>query len=134
MTSEDIRAVIRSNAAIIHEIHTKLHRNFLQRDANPEEWLKAAEELRARYDLLAFPGGESTMRERLRRNDPEAVESAICFLEVRPYFFRSGYMFKDLLRWSRKLDLTAEQRERLQIVDAAYQTWRENRRRSKVRA
>ena len=25
------------------------------------------------------------------------VEAAICFLECRPYFFRSGYMFKDIL-------------------------------------
>jgi hypothetical protein len=66
----------------------------------------------ARYDLLAFPGGYASreVRARILNGDFAAIEAAICFLEVRPYFFRSGYMFKDLLRALKRAPLTQEER------------------------
>jgi len=44
---------------------------------------------------LGYQGGGASRR--ILYGDPEAMEAAICFLEVRPYFFRSGYMYKDIL-------------------------------------
>lgn len=54
--------------------------------------------------------------ERLIEGDLETMEAAICFLEVRPYFFRSGYMFDGLLRKVKHAPLSLEQRARLQVV------------------
>jgi hypothetical protein len=83
-----------------------------------------------RYDLLAFPGGYSTAKERIAAGDADAIEAALCFVEVRPYFFRSGYMFKDLLRRLRHAKLSASQGDRLAVVLLAYEAWRATKRRT----
>jgi hypothetical protein len=59
--------------------------------------------------------------------DPTAIEAALCFVELRPYFFRSGYMFKALLPKLKKADLSAQQLNRLEGVLKAYSKWREDR-------
>lgn len=60
--------------------------------------------------------------------DPETMEAAICFLEVRPYFFRSGYMFDHLIRKTRHAPLSEEQRMRWQGVYDKREAWRAARR------
>jgi hypothetical protein len=65
------------------------------------------------YDALAFPGGWEGATCRLLAGDPECMEAAICFLEVRPYFYHSGYMFNSLLRKAKRAPLDPEQLERL---------------------
>ena len=77
---------------------------------------------------LAFPGGYRGALARIGSGDPEAMEAAICFLELRPYFFRSGYMFKALVSQLKRADLADLQRARFNAVLVAYQTWREQRR------
>jgi hypothetical protein len=52
------------------------------------------------------------------------MEAALCFLEVRPYFFRSGYMFKDILRKSRWAPLSPEQAARHGAIVAGLAEWR----------
>jgi hypothetical protein len=52
------------------------------------------------------------------------MEAAVCFLEVRPYFFRSGYMFKDILRKCKRAPLSREQSARLEAVMAGLAEWR----------
>ena len=46
----------------------------------------------------------------------EAIEIAIQFLEVDPYFFRSGYIKTDLLRRLKRAPLTKSQQQRLRNV------------------
>ncbi len=55
------------------------------------------------------------------------MEAAVCYLELRPFFFRSGYMFKDLLRACRHAPLSKEQTNRFNEVDRRYRVWREQR-------
>lgn len=88
------------------------------------EWLRACREFHDRYDGLAFPGGYSDAFERIHSGDPDAIEAAICFLEIRPYFFRSGYMFKDLLRKVRHAQLSSSQAARFQSIQAAVTAWK----------
>lgn len=81
--------------------------------------------MHSRYAGLAFPGGEQgDVLKRILAGDPQTMETAICFLEVRPYFFRSGYMFKDILRECRRAPLTAEQAARLKVIEEKLEQWR----------
>jgi hypothetical protein len=56
------------------------------------------------------------------------MEATICFLEVRPYFFRSGYMFDALLRRAKHAPLSPEQSARLQVVVAGLRAWKASKR------
>jgi hypothetical protein len=73
---------------------------------------------------LAFPGGYEGALDRIVSGDPETMEAAICFLECRPYFFRSGYMFKDILRKCKRAPLSPEQTSRLQTIEGKLAEWR----------
>jgi hypothetical protein len=132
MDSEGIKERIRENAAEIVRLHSRIHETYSHRSASAEkrrEWEQACSEFHARYDRLAFPTGYQgggALR-RIEYGDPEAMEAAICFLEVRPYFFRSGYMFKDILRKCRKAPLSADQAARLSVVEKKYLEWRERK-------
>jgi hypothetical protein len=84
--------------------------------------------LHSRYAGLAFPGGyEGNFLEQILNGDPQAMETAICFLEVRPYFFRSGYMFKDILRKCRQAPLSSAQAARLKTVEKRLLEWKERK-------
>ncbi|MDP1270927.1 hypothetical protein, partial [Klebsiella pneumoniae] len=74
-----------------------------------------------------FPGGFDGALQRLLEGDLVTIEAALCFLECRPYFFRSGYMFKDILRKAKKAPLSSEQRERLEHVVEAYRLYRKRK-------
>lgn len=123
--------MIQRNAREIAELHRRVHETVRLRNDGPEGreiWKSACEEFRTRYESLAFPGGISGARERLRSGDAIAIEYALCFIEVRPYFFRSGYMYKDFLRVLRNCELTCQQRVRYDRVRDAYLAYRRNRR------
>jgi hypothetical protein len=123
---------IRENAAEIVRLHSRIGETYARRSQSPErmqEWEKACAEFHARYDSLAFPTGYQgggALR-RIEYGDPEAMEAAICFLEIRPYFFRSGYMFKDILRKCRRAPLSTAQAVRLKTVEKRLLEWREQK-------
>lgn len=128
-----MREQIRENAAEIVRLRSRIRETYSERAKSPKkklEWQQACAEFHARYDSLAFPGGYGQGGGALNRilsGESEAMEAAICFLEVRPYFFRSGYMFKDILRKCRKAPLTSEQAARLSAVEEKLSQWRERR-------
>jgi hypothetical protein len=59
------------------------------------------------------------------------MEAAICFLECRPYFFRSGYMFKDILRRCRRAPLSSKQAARLKTIEGKLLDWKRSKSLSK---
>ena len=132
MNSERIREQIRENAAEIVRLHSRIQETYLKRSKSPEklrEWEQACAEFHSRYAHLAFPAGYQgggTLR-RILYGDPEAMEAAICFLEVRPYFFRSGYMYKDILRKCRKAPLSPDQTARLKLIEERLLKWRQGK-------
>jgi len=130
MDSERVKERIRENAAEIVRLHSRIHETLAQRSNSAEkkrEWKQACAEFDARYEGLAFPGGYGGALDRISSGDPEAMEAAICFLECRPYFFRSGYMFKDILRRCRRAPLFAEQATRLKVIEQKLLEWRERK-------
>jgi hypothetical protein len=132
MDSERFREQIRENAAEIVRLHSRIGETYVRRSESAEkrrEWEQACAEFHARYDRLAFPTGYQGggALKRIEYGDPEAMEAAICFLEVRPYFFRSGYMFKDILRKCRKAPLSPDQAARLNVVEKKYLEWTERK-------
>ena len=130
MDTVQLQALITTNAAEVTRLHSRIHETFEHRYKTPEQtkrWERACAEFHARYDSLSFPGGYSTARERIVAGDLYAIEAALCFVELRPYFFRSGYMFKELLPKLKKANLSSEQVERLDRVLSAYAKWRQER-------
>ena len=118
------------NAERINQLKARIDETLKFRDKNDHkrrEWLKACSDFHNQYESLAFPGGFNGALKRLSEGDQVTMEAAICFLECRPYFFRSGYMFKDILRKAKNAPLSSEQRERFDYVVEAYREYRKNR-------
>lgn len=118
------------NARRVNELKARIDETVKFRDKNEhkrKEWQNACYDFHKEYNSLAFPGGYEGALERLLDGDPKTMEAAICFLEARPYFFRSGYMFKDLLRKAKKAPLSEDQRKRFNEVYDAYIKYRESR-------
>jgi hypothetical protein len=125
--TDRLKSLIQTNAAEAARLHARIHETFAERDHSPkkrEEWSRACDEFHARYDELASPGGFEGALKRIESGDRRAMEAAICFLELRPYFFRSGYMFESILRKAKRAPLSADQTERLQRVVEALAEWR----------
>lgn len=131
------KARIQQNARVITLLHERIHETFKHRDDNASSravWENACAEFHKGYQELAFPGGTTNVRERLRAGDVEAIEYAIDFLEIRPYFFRSGYMYKDFMRVLKNCPLTLSQRIRFEAIRERYEQYRKTRSSSRSRS
>ncbi|MDR3479730.1 MAG: hypothetical protein P4L91_03360 [Burkholderiaceae bacterium] len=127
MNTVELTRIITENAEEISRLHARIHETFLFRGKSVmkrEEWQRACAEFHARYDILAFPGGYTNAFERIARGDADTIETALCFVECRPYFFRSGYMFIAILPKLKRATLTASQAERLNAVLLLRDQWR----------
>ncbi len=116
-----------SNAKEIERLRARIDETVKVRDKGPKEmaaWEAACREFHARYDALAFPGGYSDALVRIASGDGAAIEAALCFLELRPRFFRSGYMYKDILRKTKRAQLSEEQVSRLLQVQQDNEAYR----------
>jgi hypothetical protein len=78
-----------------------------------DEYASARSAFLGLYDHLAFPGGLAQKLQALTEQHPEAVEDAICFLEVDPWFFGSGYIKERILHNLKRCSMTETQHERL---------------------
>ena len=122
----------------IRRFHQLIDATFAERDKNEkcyESWKNACANFHQNYSRKVFNydgfEGESGLFKLLSHdnaNGEYAREFAICFIEVRPYFFRSGYLYKRLLRKLNHAPLTSSQRARYDAVKSAYQQYRQNRR------
>ena len=132
-----LRAQLIENAAEINRLLSRVHETYAKRDESKDawqDWSRACAEAHSRYDQLWLPGGpHENFLERLQAGEPAMVEVALCFLEVRPYFFRSGYHWKTILRKCKRASMSAEQSARLQTLLAKYTEWRVQRRESSAR-
>jgi len=130
MNTEELKREISVAAAEIRRLHARIHETVRYRDASKlkrNEWSDACAKFHARYDMLAFPDGYDGAVERIVAGDPKAMEAAICFLELRPYFFRSGYMFSQILRKVKRAPLSPQQADRLRLVIERQTEWRSKR-------
>src|ERR1700761_4011028 len=129
--SDSLKLLIEKNSAEINHLKGRIRETFALRDMSPQkrkDWEHACKAFHSRYDELTFPGGWDGALDRLIAGAPEPMKATICFLEVRPYFFRSGYMFDALLRRAKRAPLTLEQKARLQIVINDVAAWKARKR------
>jgi len=121
---------IEQNTKTINELHQRIHETVKNRDKGSKErkqWKAACREFHESYSELAFPGGVETARDRIRKGDTEAIDYAIDFLVLRPYFFRSGYMYRDFMRILRNCPLSDVQKERYEEIHSRYRAYRRRR-------
>jgi hypothetical protein len=111
------RVAIQENAKRMVELHKRVHETSTCKNKSKEawdEWKQACAEFHSQYDALAFPGGYETGLKEIQAGDFSAIENALAFLEVRPYFFRSQYMRTKLIRLLKHAQLSRQQAERFQ--------------------
>jgi hypothetical protein len=121
---------IQRNAERIAEMRSRIH-ELSERRNDPESrraWQQVCAEFHATYDSLAFPGGYRTALDRLGCGDSETIDAALAFLELRPYFFQSGYMRETLMRRLKHVPMSDKQSKRFEAVREAERNWRANRR------
>jgi hypothetical protein len=127
MDTEALKRQILENGREIERLRARIDETFrtrgIGRGAN-DAWSKACGEFNSRYNDLAFPGGYEGAEKRIQAGDPYTIEAALCFLELRPYFFRSGYMYQSLLRKMKRAPFTKSQWERMEIVLRRVEEWR----------
>lgn len=113
---------ILKNSAEIRRFSDRIHTTVRTRSNSPEDraqWEDACSEFHRKFDSLCFPSG-AEMFNRVRKNDPEALEAAIRFLVADPYHFRSGYLKENLWRWLRHCRLSPSARNRLEKAAFLY--------------
>ena len=117
-----MKQTIEHNAAILRGLHQAIHDTVKHRFESLQgfaAWERACAEFHARYDELAFPGGISAAFEHLATGDMLTAETAIIYLEVHPYFFRSQYHATTFIRRLKKLQLRSDLQQRFDAVLAA---------------
>ncbi|HGM5880949.1 MAG: hypothetical protein KH046_15035 [Stenotrophomonas maltophilia] len=119
--------LIRANADEINRLRQVIRDTAGTRWRGPEQralHAAACAEYQLRYDQLAFPGGYDQALKLLAEHDPGALDVVLTFLEVRPYFFRSGYMWKTLLKRVQRVPMGVKQQARMQRILDAYGAYR----------
>lgn len=127
--SAQVKHTIEHNAERIRELHAQIHSTFKHRSESSEAlaaWKQACATFRSRYDALAFPGGLSAAFDRLAAGDMATAETAIAYLEIHPYFFRSQYNATKFTRALKKLELRSDLQGRFDAVLAAAQKRKRN--------
>ncbi len=118
----DTREQIATNAESLRNLNRRIHETFARRSlSNKErgEWSNACAQFHSNYDFLFYPGGERRWAAFLARDSSE-VETAVTFLEVDPYFFRSGYMKQVMWNRLKSIELARSQSARLEEVAIQY--------------
>lgn len=125
---ERLRAKMLENAAEISRLHRRIHETVKRRadsEKLQQEWSRSCQEFHANYGKLCIPGGwDDGFLDRILAGDPSTIEIALCFLEVRPYFFRSGYHWKTILQKCKRAPMSGEQAERFAQLLDKYAQWK----------
>lgn len=111
--------IFEHNAQLLRALKHDIDVAFTHRHLDEEHrslWATACQRFHASFEELAFPGGLNKQLQHLRKGEEEAVEMAVRFLEVNPWFFRSGYIKEELLRLIKQASLSDDQQERLRSV------------------
>lgn len=130
------KTILKSEAQIIR-LHHLIGSTVAKREDNKESyesWKNTCTNFHQNYNALVFDSdnfeGEDGLIKLLTHdsaNGEYAREFAICFIEIRPYYFRSGYLYKRLLRKLKHAPLTPEQLARYSKIKKAYRHYRQSK-------
>ena len=131
-----INKTILKNTRQTNRLHQLISTTFAKRNDSKnhyELWQNACANFHQNYSTLVFNcdnfEGEDALIELLSYDNAHGVyarEFAICFIELRPYYFRSGYLYKKLLRKLGHTPLNQDQLERYHKTKIAYRQYRLN--------
>jgi len=113
----DFRRLIIEESSKLEELHAEIHRAVALRDrdvVHRRAWEQACKEFHSYSSSL------DTFFERAcdddRYSDRDLIEFAICFLEVDPMFFRSGYLKQIVITRLKRSELREGDKSRLRGV------------------
>jgi len=130
LNADDIKEWMVKSAEEINCLKKDIYKTFEVREQSSHkwnDWKLACARFHSKYNKLAFPEGYAGAWERMIAGDALAMEAAICFLECRPYFFRSGYMFEKILRKIKLAPLSESQKVRLNTVRENLAEWKKSK-------
>lgn len=113
MNKKALIKLINENTNKINQKHLLIKKTFEHRDIDPEAWSQATKDFHSTYDQLAFPGGLEHALKNLKNKDPGTIEIAIIYLEVDPYYFRSGYIKTKVIRLLKHVELPSKVAEKI---------------------
>lgn len=116
------KELIAHNAKILTRLHEAIDDSFPKRnrsDSHFAAWQRACEEFHAQYWTLFYPGGQDCLMG-LQQCDRKSVQTAINFLEVDPYYFRSGYTKEYIWKYITRCQLSSLEIERLHLIGISY--------------
>lgn len=111
LTRESIEEVERAE----NRHHERIHATFSRRTESDRAW-KDWEEVASAWHAQRYPTTkmwENGFLTDLRASNRQAIEEAILYLEVDPWYFRSGYLKERLIRGLKAANLTERDRRRL---------------------
>ncbi len=89
-----------------------------------EAWSHACTEFAERYDELAFPGGLQVGLGKIAAGDLCCVETAILYLELRPFYYRAQFVRNEFRKRLKKLSLPPRLQKRFDAIQTKLRTWR----------
>ena len=98
--------------------HERIGRTFRQRSESKEAW-QAWKDATSEWHQQRYPTDRlwtDTFLRLLRTSDRAAIEDAVLYLEVDPWYFRSGYLKERLIRGLKAASLSEKDRLRLRHV------------------
>ena len=106
--------LISEHAKRRNELHRLVHASYANRKRDELAWKSACEHFRSHASAV------DTYMHKIyttpKFEDADLIEFAICFLEVNPLFFRSGYVKEVMLRKLKQSKLNNEDAIRLRKV------------------
>jgi hypothetical protein len=125
-----MQTIIESNAALLRKLHDTIHETFRNRSEGPEAhaaWNRACREFHDIWDELAFPGGLQAGLRRIESGDLQTIETAIRYLELRPFYFRAQYTREVFTRLIKHRALPARLQERFDATRERLRAWRQDK-------
>jgi hypothetical protein len=125
-----MQSLIESNASTLRGLYEAVNVTFRQRSQEPDAraaWEKAAREFQGRWDELAFPGGLRSGLKRIEAGDTKAIETAILYLEIRPFYFRAQYTRDIFTRLIKRQALPVRLQQRFDATRERLRAWRKAR-------
>jgi hypothetical protein len=124
-----LKRQILEHAVQLRQAQALVRETFDNREAGPAQhkaWEDACYAFHISYGkAMAVYDGD--LQADLKEQRPEAIEFALSFLECRPYFFRSGYLWKEILRWVKRLPMRQSQAKRRDTILERYAAYRADR-------
>ena len=123
---------IKQNSIEIDRLHKRVHSTYALKHKSEKhmtDWRDACDEFREKYAELAYFEYPFDYRFELRNGNQETIERALAFIEIRPFHYRSGYIFNDLMRVLKNIELNKKQKRRFDSINRKFSEYKLNRKR-----